>query len=418
MALNSLKILGVLSLSEVQKWRNLLGDLRFSQVLGYLSDRIIEEDVFYQKNLYGASPSQDIKLIIEYLIDITSKNWKDSKIIISEDEFDTLSESLIDSSLIGSLTNIINFSDLREFLTVRKFGFLPEHLLYRTLLFKTLPHLTEQCNCILIEFLNNQIKFSILDQSLKLLDDIKGYAIDLIDNSSPDAVLFDNNATRTIETERQKILEPMVDYCFNSNKCVSGLLNDPETTEISTAIEQYYEFHEDASGKMWKLPRRDTELLFYLLHPGEFTKMFRNKIQGIEREFLYFYPYDHENIWRINSYHKFSNARYSILTNAIQNISLIPIANRITGILSNPVNENNFQAYHHALLKNKMRNLIYNLKSLDYNTVFNTPNSISIISNIDDSEIKNEKEKKEIESEMLSSNKIIRNHITNAASKK
>ncbi|MHA1298956.1 MAG: hypothetical protein ACTSO9_05870 [Candidatus Helarchaeota archaeon] len=417
MAIDGLKLLGVLSLSEVHKWRNLLGDVRFSQVLGYLSSRIIEEDVFYQKHMYGLSPTRDIKLIIEYLIDITTNNKKTGKVIITKEEFEILSESLIDSSMHGSLTSMINFSDLREFLMIKKFGYLPEHLLYRTLLFKTVPNISEECNCILIEFLNNQMKFNILDQSFKLIDDLEGYAIDLIDNSSPDAVLFDNRATRLIETEKQKILNPMVDFCFSSNKSLSGLLDNPDTTEISTFIEEHYHLHGMRSSKLWKLPRRDTELLFYLLEPGEFTKIFRNQLKGIEREFLYFLPYDHKDIWRINTYHKSATARYSILTNAIKNISLIPIANKITGILSNPTAYYDFHAYNQALLKNNMRELIYNIRSRRFE-ILNKSGPININSNINDSDIQTELNNKEIEQEMLTSNKIIRNHITHADSEK
>ncbi|MHA1379406.1 MAG: hypothetical protein ACTSRG_13610 [Candidatus Helarchaeota archaeon] len=420
MALDSLKLLGVLSLSEVHKWRNLLGDIRFSQVLGYLSNRIIEEDVFYQKNMYGVSPTRDIKLIIEYLLDLTPKNKKSAKVqkvLITDEEFESLSESLIDSSMHGSLTNIINFSDLREFLMIKKFGYLPQHLLYRTLLFRTLSNVSEKCNCILIEFLNNQVKFNVLEEPLFLIDNIEGHAIDLIDNSSADAVLFDNNSTRLIETEKQKILNPMVNFCFNSNKSLSGLLNNPETTELSSEIEHYYQLQGAGNAKNWKLPRRDTELLFYLLHPGEFTKIFRNEFQGIEREFLYFSPFDHHNIWRINTYHKNSTAKYSILTNAIQNIALIPIANKITGILSNSIQNYDFHAYNHALLKNNMRELILGIKSRRYD-VLKKSGPINIIPNINDSDIKTELINKEIEKEMLTSNEIIRNHISTANSKK
>lgn len=423
MGVDSLKILGVLSLSEVQKWRNILGDLRFSQVLGYLSNRIIEEDVFYQQNLYGVSPTRDIKLIIEYLMDITTESKKYDKKIITKKEFDVLSESLIDSSLSGSITNVINFSDLREFLMVKKFGLLPEHLLYRTLLFKTLPNVSEKCNCILVEFLNNQVKFNILDLSLKLIDDIRGHAIDLIDNSSPDAVLFDNNATKIIETEKPKILNPMIDFCFTSNKSLSGLLNNPDTTEISAAIENYYLVKLGMRSKRWRLPRRDTELLYYLMHPGEFTKIFRDSNQGIEREFLYFSPYDHYNIWRINSYHKSQNTKYSVLTNAIQNISLIPIANRITGILSSSIPALNFQAYNQALLKKKMRNLVFDIKSFDYNVILNGTHPLNsaiyprpVI--MEDSDIKSEIANKKLESEMLTSKETIKRHILDADRKK
>jgi hypothetical protein len=414
MGVDSLKILGVLSLSEVQKWRNILGDLRFSQVLGYLSNRIIEEDVYYQKHLYGVSPTRDIKLIIEYLMDITTEGRKSNKKIINKDEFEVLSESLIDSSLTGSITNIINFSDLREFLMVKKFGLLPEHLLYRTLLFKTLPEVSEKCNCILIEFLNNQVKFNILDQPLKLIDDIRGHAIDLIDNSSPDAVLFDNDATRIIETEKLKILNPMIDFCYNSNKSLSGLLNNPETTEISAAIEHHYQVKLGMSSKKWRLPRLDTELLFYLMHPGEFTKIFKDSNQGIEREFLYFSPYDHYNIWRINTYHKDETNKYSILTNAIQNISLIPIANRITGILSNSLPPQSFQAYNQAVLKKKMRNLVYDIKTLDYSDIMSRTRPLNITSNINDSDIELEMELQNLEKEMLTSKETIKKHISNA----
>ncbi|MFX1451094.1 MAG: hypothetical protein ACFFCM_09640 [Promethearchaeota archaeon] len=418
MGVDSLKILGVLSLSEVQKWRNILGDLRFSQVLGYLSNRIIEEDIYYQKHLYGVSPTRDIKLIIEYLTDIITIGKKTDKKIISREEFEVLSESLIDSSLTGSITNIINFSDLREFLMVKKYGLLPEHLLYRTLLFKTLPDVSEKCNCILIEFLNNQVKFNILDLSLKIIDDIRGHAIDLIDNSSPDAVLFDNDATKIIETEKLKVLNPMIDFCFKSNKSLSGLLNNPDTTELSTAIEQHYQIKSRIRSKIWRLPRRDTELLYYLLHPGEFTKIFRDSNQGIEREFLYFSPFDHYNIWRINSYHKSSNVKYSILTNAIQNISLIPIANRITGILTSSIPQLNFEAYNQALLKRKMKNLVYDIKTLDYNVILSGSGTLNITSDINDSEIELELNKIKLEREMMTSKENIQKHINDANRKK
>lgn len=419
MATNSLKLLGVLSLSEIQKWRSILGDLRFSQVLGYLSNRIIEEDTFYQKNMYGVSPTRDIKLIIEYLRDITIKTCKNSKEIITQEEFDTLSESLIDSSLSGSLTNIINFSDLRVFLMIRKFGLLPEHLLYRALLFKTLPNISENCNCILIEFLNNQIKFNILDEKLKLIEDIKGHAIDLIDNSSPDAVLFDNNATKLIETEKQKILNPIIDFCYTSNRSLSGLLNNPDTTEISTMIEKYYQYQEELGSKRWILPRSDTELLFYLMSPGEFTKIFQDYASGVEREFIYFSPYNNYNIWRINTYHKNQTSKYSILTNAIQNISLIPIADKITGILPNNIQKYNSQTYNSALLKNQMKDLVYNIKlSFDYNNILKESHPINISSNMNDYDIELELLNKKIQKEMLLSKEYIRTHIFDSNPKK
>lgn len=155
------------------------------------------------------------------------------------------------------------------------------------------------------------------------------------------------------------------------------------------------------------------------MSPGEFTKIFQDYASGVEREFIYFSPYNNYNIWRINTYHKNQTSKYSILTNAIQNISLIPIADKITGILPNNIQKYNSQTYNSALLKNQMKDLVYNIKlSFDYNNILKESHPINISSNMNDYDIELELLNKKIQKEMLLSKEYIRTHIFDSNPKK
>ncbi|MHA1784692.1 MAG: hypothetical protein ACTSVY_05035 [Candidatus Helarchaeota archaeon] len=349
--MDSLKLLGILSLSEVQTWRNVLGDARFSQVLGYISSRIIDEDL----ELFGKQSNKDIQLIIEYLSDITTKTRKTSKKFITQKEFDLLCESLINGTLYETFNTAINFGDISQYLFIQKFGNLPRNFLYKSLLFKSTRRFDENYNAVSIELLNENLKFKVMDEIFSI-DDTSGHALDLIELDSPDVVLFDNSITRIIESESTKLLSPMVDLCFNKEKSLAGIMIKPETTKISEIIEKELK-------KNWILPRRDSEILKYVINPGEFTRIFSDTTAKIQREFIYFHPHDTYDAWRVNNY--WPRTKYSILNNAIKNISVIPIVDKLMGIIStiSPIKN----AYQNAFLKEKMQNSIHYMRTGEYN---------------------------------------------------
>ena len=349
--MDSLKILGILSLSEVQTWRNVLGDSRFSQVLGYISSRIIDEDL----EDFGRQSSKDIQLIIEYLSDIVTKTRKTSKKFITQKEFDLLCESLIDGTLY-EVRKTINFADITRFLFVKKFKDIPQNLLYRSLLFKSTRRFDEHCKAVSIELLNENLKCKVLEETFSI-DDTAGHALDLIDIDSPDVVLFDNSITRVVESENKRILKPMVNLCFEREKSLAGIMIKPETTTISEVLEKELD-------KNWVLPRKDSEILKYILNPGEFTRIFKDldPKEQIQREFIFFHPHETIESWRVNNY--WPKTSYSILNNAVKNISVIPIINKLRGIIStvSPIKH----AYQNAFLKEKMQKTVHYMRTGEY----------------------------------------------------
>ncbi|NHI91148.1 MAG: hypothetical protein EAX96_01510 [Candidatus Lokiarchaeota archaeon] len=349
--MDSLKILGILSLSEVQTWRNVLGDSRFSQVLGYISSRIIDEDL----ENFGRHSSKDIQLIIEYLSDIVTKTRKSPKKFITQKEFDLLCESLIDGTLY-EMTKTINFADIGKFLFIQKFRNIPQNLLYRSLLFKSTKRFDEHCKAVSIELLNENLKYKVLDEIFSI-DDASGHALDLIELDSPDVVLFDNSITRVVESENKKLLKPMVNLCFEKEKSVAGIMIKPETTTISEILEKELE-------KNWVLPRKDSEILKYIINPGEFTRIFRDvdSINKIQREFIYFLPHETIDSWRVNNY--WPKTSYSILNNAVKNITVIPIINKLRGIIStvSPIK----YAYQNAFLKERMQKSVHYMRTGEF----------------------------------------------------
>lgn len=321
-----------------------MGDQRFSRILGYLSSRIIEEEnlgVF--DSSYGAEINNDIRLLIEYLYDVTSKSKRTKDKFITQKEFDQLCDSLL-TSTIEPLRHVTNFSDIYNFLVVKRFGDLPEDLISRSLLFKTKKRFRDACEAVSVEFFKNNLRVDVLEDDLSI-DDTRGYALDLIVESPSDTVLFDNNITPIVETKKKKILTPMVNLCFKNDKNIAGLLRNPHTTRLFEDITRASEYF----SKQWQLPRFDVEILKYVLVPGSFTRPFRDENQGIERQYLYFMPYHGESIWRINNYHL--KKKFSLLENAIRDISIIPIINRITNIISPQIG----MVWEETRLKNQMR---------------------------------------------------------------
>jgi len=342
--MDSLKLLGILSLNEIQTWRKVLGDSRFSQVLGYISSRIVDEDL----EEFSKQSSRNLKLIIEYLSDITTKTRKTSKKFITQKEFDSLCESLIDGTMYETFSKTINFGDVATYLFVKRFGPIPQNHLYRSLIFKSTRRYDEHCKALSIELLNEDLKFKVLDDQFSI-DDTSGHALDLIETDSPDVVLFDNSITSVVESENKKLLRPMVDLCYKKEKTLSGVMVNPETTRISEILEQELD-------KTWILPRKDSEILKYVLNTGEFTKIFKDAASNIQREFIYFLPHETNDIWRVNNY--WPKVKYSILNNAVKNISVIPIINKLKGVIVSSSPE--FQS---AILKENMQKSVHFIRT-------------------------------------------------------
>ncbi len=342
--MDSLKLLGILSLSEIQTWRRVLGDARFSQVLGYISSRIVDEDL----EEFNRQSSRNLRLIIEYLSDITTKTRKTPKKFITQKEFDSLCESLIDGTMYETFGKTINFGDVTNYLFVKRFGPIPQNHLYRSLVFKSTRKFDEHCKALSIELLNEDLKFKVLDE-LFSIDDATGHALDLIEIDSPDVVLFDNSITSVVESENKKLLSPMVDLCYKKEKTLSGVMVNPDTTKISEILEKELE-------KTWILPRKDSEILKYVLNTGEFTKIFKDATTSIQREFLYFLPHETNDVWRVNNY--WPKVKYSILNNAVKNISVIPIINKLKSVISSSSPE-----FQNAILKENMQKSVHFIRT-------------------------------------------------------
>ncbi|MHA1143753.1 MAG: hypothetical protein ACTSRW_03380 [Candidatus Helarchaeota archaeon] len=384
--MSGLRLLGVLRLTEVQKWRHILGDQRFSRVLGYLSTRIVEDEslgVFDKQ--YGSELNSDIRLIIEYLHDITSKSKKTKEKFITIKEYDQLCDSLLSSS-IEPLTRVTNFSDIYNFLMVKKFGEFPADLMTRTLLFKTKHRYREECEAIAVEFFKNNLRVDVLDDGLKI-EDTRGHALDLVIENPSDNVLFDNNITQIVETNQKKLLSPMVNVCFENDKNIAGVLRNPRTTRLFEEITG----SSDYFSKHWHLSKFDAEILKYVLVPGSFTRLFRDENNGIARQYLYFMPFHGESIWRINNYHIMK--KFSVLGNAIRDISIIPIINRITHLIRPQVSI----MWEEALLKNQMRWHVNVLRTRRIDRPIG-----------EDIDIEGEFKNKELQKHMLKSSKIIK----------
>ena len=344
--MSGLKLLGVLSLAEGHASRNILGDQRFSSVLGYLSARIMEEEnLGVRKNNYATEMNNDIRILIEFLDDITSKSKRTKEKYITQKEFDHLCDSLL-TSTVEPLNRVTNFSDIYNFLNVKKFGPFPDDLISRTLLFKAKKRFREDCEAVSIEFFKKNLRVDVIEADLHI-DDTRGYVFDLIQEESSDIILFDNNITPIVETKKKKILSPMVKHCYENERGIAGILRNPRTTKLQDDITRKNEL----GTKSWQLPRFDVEILRYVLIPGAFTRIFRDVSQNIERQYLYFMPHYGDTIWRINNYHLKKNQNFSVLGDAIRDISMIPIVSRITNLIG-PQTKGTWQE---ALLKSQMR---------------------------------------------------------------
>ncbi|MHA1264666.1 MAG: hypothetical protein ACTSRS_05445 [Candidatus Helarchaeota archaeon] len=336
------KLLGVFGVREISEWRQILGDQKFGKLIDYLAYRIIQEDIEY-----GSEVTRDTQLLIEFLHDLAGD-------FISVREFERLCDSLIEA-IPKSFDEEINIGDIRNFLNIRRFGLLPAHLYVKAVVLKTEQEysLDSKYNCLTVEFLNNNLNYNLVEQVV--LEDVQGHTLDIIEGLKPDLVMLDNSLTHIVESNK-RILNPLVRFSQNHQQSLAGLITNPRTTNIRDSMLAQYR-------KKWSLPIRDTELLKFILIPGSFTRIFQDNCGQIDRNFIYFMPKKDTRIWKINTYYENINRDYFSKKLYIRDISLLPIADRITeqllfrGKLNDPT-----KVYADALLKANMIDLVYLIK--------------------------------------------------------
>ena len=315
------KLLGIFGYREISEWRQILGDQKFSKLIDYLAYRIIQEDIEY-----GSEVTRDTQLLIEFLHDLAGD-------FISIREFERLCDSLIEA-IPKSFDQEINIGDIRNFLDIRRFGQLPSHLYVKALVLKTEKEfsLDSKYDCMMVEYLNNNLNYNLIEQMD--LDDVQGHIIE----------------------SNKRMLNPLVKFSQNNQQSLAGLVQNPRTINIK-------EFMLGQLKKKWSLPARDTELLKFILIPGSFTRLFQDSCGDIDRNYIYFMPKNDTRIWKINTYYENMNRDYFSKKLYIRDISLLPIADRVTeqlflkGRMNDPT-----QAYTDALLKANMIDLVYLIK--------------------------------------------------------
>ena len=336
------KLLGIFGYREISEWRQILGDQKFSKLIDYLAYRIIQEDIEY-----GSEVTRDTQLLIEFLHDLAGD-------FISIREFERLCDSLIEA-IPKSFDQEINIGDIRNFLDIRRFGQLPSHLYVKAIVLKTEKEfsLDSKYDCMMVEYLNNNLNYNLIEQMV--LDDVQGHTLDIIEEVKPDLIMLDNSLTRLIESNK-RILNPLVKFSQNNQQSLAGLVQNPRTLNIK-------EFMLGQLKKKWSLPAIDTELLKFILIPGSFTRLFQDSFGDIDRNYIYFMPKNDTRIWKINTYYENMNRDYFSKKLYIRDISLLPIADRVTeqlflkGRMNDPT-----QAYTDALLKANMIDLVYLIK--------------------------------------------------------
>jgi hypothetical protein len=342
---SDVKLLGIFGAREISEWRHILGDQKFSKLIDYLAYRIIQEDVEY-----GAEVSRDTQLLIEFLHDLTGD-------FISIREFERLCDSLIEA-IPKSFDQEINIGDIRNFLDIRRFGQLPANLYVKALVLKTDTEfsLDAKYDFMMVEFLNNNYQYNVLDQMI--IDDIQGHTLDVIEGCRPDLVMMDNSLTHAVESNK-KLLYPLVKFSHEKQQGLAGLVTSPRTLNIKNLISSQYQ------DKKWSLPALDMEILKFILIPGTFTRIFQDfsSIANLNRNFMYFMPRNDNRIWKINTYYDERDHDYFSKKLYIRDLSLLPIADRVTEhFLQRRTLTDSKQAYTDARLKANMIDLVYLIK--------------------------------------------------------
>ncbi|NVM52330.1 MAG: hypothetical protein HWN66_01420 [Candidatus Helarchaeota archaeon] len=342
------KLLGVFGYREISEWRQILGDQKFSKLIDYLAYRIIQEDIEY-----GSEVARDTQLLIEFLHDLAGD-------FISIREFERLCDSLIEA-IPKSFDQEINIGDIRNFLDIRRFGQLPDNLYVKGLVLKAEEEFSvdSKYDCMMVEFFNNNLNYNLVEQvrivEQVIIDDVQGHVLDVIEDCKPDLIMLDNSLTRIVESNKH-MLRPLVKFSQDHQRSLAGLVTNPRTTNIKDLMLEQLR-------KKWSLPVRDTELLKFILIPGSFTRLFQDNFGNIDRNYIYFMPKNDTRIWKINTYYQNINQDYFSKKLYIRDISLLPIADRVTeqlllkGKLTDPT-----QAYTDALLKANMIDLVYLIK--------------------------------------------------------
>jgi hypothetical protein len=336
------KLLGIFGVREISEWRQILGDDKFSKLIDYLAYRIIQEDIEY-----GSEVARDTQLLIQFLHDLAGD-------FISIREFERLCDSLIEA-IPQSFDEEINIGDIRNFLNIRQFGQLPSHLYVKALVLKTEREFSidSKYDCMMVEFLNNNLQYNLVEQIV--LEDIQGHTLDVIDGCKPDLIMLDNSLTHLVESNK-RLLNPLVNSTNESQRSLAGLIANPRTGNIKSLMMNEYR-------KKWNLPSLDTELLKFILIPGAFTRIFQDDNGLLDRNFIYFMPKNDSRIWKINTYYKNRDRDYFSKKLYIRDISLIPIADRVTEHFLLKRNMTNpTQAYADAQLKANMIDLVYLIK--------------------------------------------------------
>ncbi|MFX1293861.1 MAG: hypothetical protein ACFFD2_03230 [Promethearchaeota archaeon] len=340
-----MKLLGIFGSREISEWRHILGIDKFSKLIDYLAYRIIQEDVEY-----GSEVSRDTHLLIEFLHDLAGD-------FISIQEFERLCDSLIEA-IPKSFDQEINIGDIRNYLNIRRFGQLPANLYVKIVVLKTEKEfsLDAKYDCMMVEFLNNNLQYNLIEQML--LDDVKGHTLDIIEGCRPDLVMLDNSLTHLVESNK-KMLCPLVKSSHANQQSLAGLTTSPRTTNIMNLTTAQYR------DKKWSLPQIDTEILKFILIPGTFTRIFQDYSisANLNRNFMYFMPRNDDRIWKINTYYQESDSNYFAKKLYVRDLSLLPIADRVTeNFLQKRNLTNPRQAYTDALLKANMIDLVYLIK--------------------------------------------------------
>ncbi len=338
-----MKLLGIFGVREISEWRHILGDQKFSKLIDYLAYRIIQEDVEY-----GSEVARDTQLLIEFLHDLAGD-------FISIREFERLCDSLIEA-IPKSFDKEINIGDIRNFLDIRRFGPLPSNIYVKALVFRTEKEfsLDSKYECMMMEFLNNNLQLNLIDQLI--IDDIQGHTLDVIEGCKPDLVMMDNSLTHIVESNK-RLLAPLVRVANRNQQSLAGLKTNPRTCNIRDLVVAQFQ------GKKWSLPILDMEILKFILIPGTFTRIFQDRSGSIERNFMYFMPRNDNRIWKINTYYEDQDRNYFTKKLYIRDLSLLPIADRVTEYFLQKRNLTNpRQAYEDALLKANMIDLVYLIK--------------------------------------------------------
>jgi hypothetical protein len=307
-----MKLLGIFGVRQISEWRHILGDQKFSKLIDYLAYRIIHEDIEY-----GAEVTRDTQLLIEFLHDLAGD-------FISVREFERLCDSLIEA-IPKSFDQEINIGDIRNFLEIKRFGKLPDNIYVKALLLKTDREfsLDSKYDCMMVEFLNNNYQYNVLDQLM--IEDLRGHTLDVIEGCRPDLVMMDNSLTRVAESNK-KILCPLVKLSQQNQQSLAGLVSSPRTMNIKNLVTAQFR------DKKWSLPMMDTELLKFILIPGTFTRIFQDfsDLSNLNRNYMYFIPRNDNRIWKINTYYQHDDQNYFSKKLYIRDLSLLPIADHVT----------------------------------------------------------------------------------------